>query len=257
MNGLLRRIISRIGRNQISSICPVCNKGGISFVPLPSFYRENAERHGYDRFGQGEMISVDRYSCSSCGASDRERIFAYWIDEMVRSGRFEKGKRLIHFAPEQALSRKIKSIGLFEYKTADLIMENVDYAVDMMSMQFDDSSFDFFICSHVLEHVESDDSAIEELYRITSKGGCGILVAPISIGLETTLEDPSIVTEEGRWKNYGQNDHLRLYAHNDYVNKIKSHGFELQELGIEHFGKRLFHRLGLKDTSILYIAEKR
>ncbi len=46
---------------------------------------------------------------------------------------------------------------LFDYKTADLSMENVDFKVDMMSMLFDDESFDFFICSHVLEHVDSDD----------------------------------------------------------------------------------------------------
>jgi len=82
------------------------------------------------------------------------------------------------------------------------------------------------------------------------------LVAPISVGLENTLEDHTVITEEERWKYYGQHDHLRLYAHDDYVKKIKSHGFDLQELGIKYFGKRLFNRLGLTSTSILYIAEK-
>jgi ubiquinone/menaquinone biosynthesis C-methylase UbiE len=77
----------------------------------------------------------------------------------------------------------------------------------------------------VLEHVESDDKAISELYRITKKSGSGILMASVIIGLKDTLENPSITDDEGRWRNFGQNDHVRLYAHDDYLCKIKCHGF--------------------------------
>ena len=70
------------------------------------------------------------------------------------------------------------------YHTADLMMNGCDFKVDMMYMPFEDENYDFFICSHVLEHVESDDKAISELYRITKKGGCGILMAPIIVDLE-------------------------------------------------------------------------
>jgi ubiquinone/menaquinone biosynthesis C-methylase UbiE len=50
-------------------------------------------------------------------------------------------------------------------------MENVDYRVDMMNMPFTEESYDFFICSHILEHMDNDDQAIRKLYRITKKGG--------------------------------------------------------------------------------------
>ena len=82
------------------------------------------------------------------------------------------------------------------------------------------------------------------------------MMAPIIVGLEKTIEDPTVETEEGRWRNFGQNDHVRLYAHKDYVKKIKKHGFLLEELGIKHFGEHIFRRLGLKNTSALYVVKK-
>ena len=151
---------------------------------------------------------------------------------------------------------KIKKLEFFDYKTADLFMEDVDYKIDMMDMSFDDESFDFFICSHVLEHVESDDEAIKELYRITKSGGCGILMAPIRLGLKKTVEDQSVKDEAGRWRLYGQNDHVRLYAHDDYINKIRSHGFHVKEFGESYFGGDVFRALGLTHTSILYVVSK-
>lgn len=236
--------------------CPVCAQKPASFAPLPEYYLDNARRHGYAHIGKGETISLETYSCMRCGASDRERLYALWIDQQIERKRFFKGTSLVHFAPEGALSKKLKELGFFDYKTADLLMSDVDYKVDMMHMPFDDDSFNFFICSHVLEHVESDDQAIKELYRITKPGGCGILMAPIVIGLERTVEDPSVKDEAGRWRLYGQDDHVRLYAHDDYVKKIRSHGFRVEELGEPYFGKEVFRAIGLTRTSVLYVVSK-
>ena len=236
--------------------CPVCGDRPASFLPLPEFYREQAHRYGYLRFGKAEMASLETYTCAHCGASDRERLYALWIEQQIERGILSASMRVIHFAPEAPLSTKLIGLALFDYETADLLMDKVDYKVNMMKMPFDDESFDFFICSHVLEHVESDDKAIMELYRITKRGGCGILVAPISVGLEKTLEDPSVTDESGRWRLFGQDDHVRLYAHDDYVQKIRSHGFHVDELGEAYFGEELFCSLGLKPTSILYVVRK-
>ena len=70
------------------------------------------------------------------------------------------------------------------------------------------------------------------------------------------MEDPSVKDEAGRWRLYGQNDHVRLYAHDDYVNKISRHGFGVEELGESYFGEDVFRSLGLKRTSILYVVSK-
>lgn len=236
--------------------CPVCRNDQISFLPLPAFYRDQALQYGYMHFGKAEMTSLETYTCSYCGASDRERLYALWIDQQIEKGAFARNAHAIHFAPEAALSNCLLSQGFFAYKTADLLMADVDYKVDIMDIPIDNESFDFFICSHVLEHVDSDDQAIRELYRITKPGGCGILMAPIITGLQKTVEDPSVKDEAGRWRLFGQNDHVRLYAHDDFVQKIRDNGFHVEELGEAHFGEAIFRSLGLKRTSILYVVSK-
>jgi SAM-dependent methyltransferase len=257
---LLTRLIERLFRGgkqrQPLAWCPVCGNEAATFLPLPEFYRDHASKHGFAYFGQGEMTSHQTYSCSNCGASDRERLYALWIERQIEKNVFSRGERLVHFAPEPALRKKIESLGFFEYTTADLLMDGVDRKVDIMDMPFETGSCDFFICSHVLEHVESDDRAIRELHRITTPGGRGILVAPIVVGLARTVEDPSVSDEAGRWRLFGQNDHVRLYAHEDYVDKIRTNGFRVDQLGMEYFGEEVFRLLGLKSTSILYVVSK-
>jgi len=252
----LRKIFDKLKCRFQHTFCPVCGKKHVTFFPLPESFRENYHRYAYIHFGKGEMTSQQTYSCGNCGASDRERLYALWLDQQIDRKHLLNGTRIIHFAPETSLSKKLKNLNIFDYKTADLMMDGVDYKVDLMEMPFADDSFDYFICSHILEHVASDDQAIKELYRITNPGGRGILMAPIIVGLEKTLEDPSIIDEAGRWRHFGQNDHVRLYAHDDYVNKICSHGFKVEQFGENYFGEEAFRLLGLKRSSILYVVSK-
>lgn len=224
------------------------------FAPLPDFYRQSALDHGYSYFGRAEMIALNTYSCPSCGASDRERLYGWWLNQQIETGRLTPGCNILHFAPEQALSKKIRQWGLFDYQTADLMMAGVDHPIDITNMSFPDQSFDFFICSHVLEHVSDDHLAIRELARITRPQGCGILMAPICLDIETTLEDPTTTSETERWHLFGQNDHVRLYSHHGYIDTVERNGFTVQQLGINLFGDELFARLGLSPTSILYVV---
>lgn len=237
-------------------MCPVCGTSGTKFHPLPDFYRQESERHGYRYFGRGETIALETYSCAVCGASDRERLYALWIYTQIQSGSLKPGSTLLHFAPEPALSRKLRELGYFEYKSADLSRSDVDITLDIMNMPLSDECFEFFICSHVLEHVESDDKAIRELCRITKRGGSGILMAPICSDIQHTLEDPNITSEAERWQYYGQNDHVRLYGHDDYIKKIEANGFAVEQLGVKEFGEDWFRGLGLTETSVLYIARR-
>lgn len=254
---MLARLAKSILGRQQPLWCPVCGIKPSSFAPLPKFYLENARLHGFAYLDNAETLSLDAYSCTNCGASDRERFYALWIDQQTKNKSIPRNTHVIHFSPEAALSKKLKGIGFFVYKTADLSMDGVDYQVDMLDMPFDDESFDFFICSHVLEHVNNDDQAIEELYRITKRGGRGILMAPVIMGIDKTVEDSKVKDAAGRWRLYGQDDHVRLYAHDDYINKICSHGFHIEQFGENHFGEEAFRSLGLKRTSILYVVSKK
>ncbi len=250
----MKNFIKNLFSKEKSIDCSICGNREKEYLPLSDFYRENMEKYGYKYFYQGEMTAHQTYQCSVCGASDRERLYAYWLKQKLEK---QVGLKMIHFAPEHTLSNWIKQNYKFKYETADLMMEGVDHKVDMLDMPFEDTSFDAFICSHVLEHVDDDKKAVSELYRILKPNGWGILMAPVCTAITHTQEDKSHTTEEERWRYYGQNDHVRLYSHDGFVEAISSSGFKVYQLGIEHFGKQIFKKLGLKESSILYIVEKK
>jgi SAM-dependent methyltransferase len=225
-------------------------------LPLPDVYRLKAEATGYQYFGRGETIALDTYTCPHCGASDRERLYALWLNREMSLSSFNKNSSLLHVAPEASLSEYIKNTGYFKYESADMMMPNVDHQVDLTNLPFDDNTYDLFICSHVLEHVDDDHKAIAELFRVTKKGGRGILMAPICQDIEFIHENPAITDPDERWANFGQDDHVRLYSHDGYVQRIKEAGFKVEQLTIKEFGKKDFKRLGLSLTSRLYIVTK-
>jgi hypothetical protein len=81
-------------------------------------------------------------------------------------------------------------------------------------------------------------------------------MVPIHLGIEHDLENPEYKTEADRWKYYGQNDHVRMYSKQGFVNKLTSAGFKVNELGKDHFGECVFTLHGIHPRSILYLVEK-
>ena len=89
-------------------------------------------------------------------------------------------------------------------------MPNVDDKIDVTNMTWSaDGQFDAFVCSRVLEHVDDDIAAMKELHRVLKKGGWGIAMVPIHLGLQSVLHDPSTADDATRWKYFGQSDHVQ------------------------------------------------
>lgn len=239
-----------------TSFCPLCQASDAGYLPLPDFYRENAERYGFRYFGQGEMTADQTYLCAGCGASDRERLYAYWLMLALARKQLTRDMNVMHFAPEPGLSRWLRGLGFLRYQTADYTMAGVDHRADLMDLPFEDASLDFFICSHVLEHVRDDRRALAELFRVLRPGGAGILMVPVIVGLEAIDEDPDITDEGERWRRFGQGDHVRLYNRAGYMERIGRAGFELTLLGQDYFGACTFESLGLKPESLLYLVRR-
>lgn len=141
------------------------------------------------------------------------------------------------------------------YRTADLYDPETDDRIDISDMYtYMDGSVDFFICSHILEHVADDRKAIRELYRILTPGGEGILMSPILSTLNDTYEDFSIHTKEDRRKHFGDDDHVRVYARQDFLRRVEEAGFVVRALDQGHFGEQTFRRCGIASTSTLYVV---
>jgi SAM-dependent methyltransferase len=145
------------------------------------------------------------------------------IDSLV------KGKQVLHFAPEPILTGTFGSYSR-TYKTADLLRGDVDLNLDMCAMDdIADNSFDLVVACDVLEHVQSDSRALDELHRILCPGGWAILTVPQKDNLDETYEDASITTAGGRLQAFGQEDHLRIYG-SDFVELLNAHGFSVRKI---------------------------
>ncbi|MEP6750998.1 MAG: methyltransferase domain-containing protein, partial [Bacteroidota bacterium] len=135
--------------------CPVCEKKVKGFTPLPDYYFIESKKHGYPYSpDEAETLNYKEYACANCGASDRERLYALFINKYLDQ---TKKCRLLDIAPARPLRSFLKRKISIIYRCADLMDKDVDdTGVDIMNMAYPDNSFDLFICSHVLEHVTDD-----------------------------------------------------------------------------------------------------
>ena len=164
--------------------------------------------------------------------------------------------RILDIAPRACLSDFVKkNFPLADYKTADLFMPDADYKLDIMDMkEISSGSIDFFICSHVLEHVADDIKAMRELKRILAKGGCGIVVVPLDLTKTEIDEDTTCTDIAERWRRFGQDDHVRAYSKAGFLQRLKSVGFTVEEYGKEFFGEKLMTENGLIESSVVYVV---
>ena len=140
-----------------------------------------------------------------------------------------RSKKVLHMAPEQCFLGRFKKLKHINLITADLYSPIVDVKADICNLPFKDDAFDIIFCNHVLEHIEDDKKAMQELYRVLKKGGFGIFQIPQDYSRETTYEDFSITSPEERAKHFGQYDHVRVYG-SDYFDRLRSVGFNVKEI---------------------------
>jgi SAM-dependent methyltransferase len=237
--------------------CIVCNHRIRDFEPLPKYYHEKAAQFGYKpSFDDAETLNYKQYFCPSCGVSDRDRLYALFISKYLSENNVAK-MTMLEIAPSKALSKFIKKTGRINLRTADLYMQEVDDKIDITNMQnYANSSFDSFICSHVLEHVADDRKALSELYRILKPGGWGILMVPIILGIDAIDEDPTLKDEGERWRRFGQNDHVRRYSKKGFLDRVEAAGFRVYQYGSEYFGAEVFQKNAINEKSILYIVTR-
>lgn len=239
--------------------CPVCKQSVPFFHPLHRQYQEQWDRSGFSKTKHRfETLNQSAYGCPQCKASDRDRLCAMFLELEIQS--LAKDSLFVDFAPSKPLARFIRAQLPGSYRTADLYMEDVDdRGVDITNMpQYRSGSVAAFVASHVLEHVADDRKALQELARILSPGGFGLLLAPIDLELAATIHDtPEGSPEEVRWQKFGQGDHLRLYAKNGFMELLGSSGLSVDALDSSFFGPEIFRKNGIAEGSVLYVVRKR
>jgi hypothetical protein len=214
-------------------ICPVC--GNHFAVFRDDFNRPNA-------------------ICWRCGSQERHRALWLYLERHPES--LTAVTKLLHFAPEWCLERRLRAVRHLQYVTADLDPAKGQMRLDITRLELPDRSFDAILCSHVLEHVEDDRAAIGELYRVLAPGGWAIVMVPLDLGRSETYENPDVCTPHERERHFWQFDHVRLYAP-DIAERLAAPGFEVtRESWVQDLGPEVAKRYGLLEVDEIFVCRR-
>ncbi len=214
--------------------------------------------HNYPIIDKLDIIGAGKrwVDCKKCGSSDRDRLVYEFLKK--RDAKYPlKDALFLHVAPEFALNCKIETHFKCNSTKLDFKVSGYKFAYpidvikgDIQNLQFDNHSFDFIICNHVLEHVSDDEIALQELFRVLKPGGFAILQVPISVKINRTIVAGNHWSNLQKKEFIGQKDHQRLYGF-DIKQTIESKGFKCEFWNeINHDFKEKF-RLNEKEFIIL------
>lgn len=168
-------------------------------------------------FNQGKVLDA------GCG-------WGYYLDLIVRFKRlYKKNKLQLVGLDNDKESIKIAKTRLREEKV------KIVYG-DITDLPFPSNNFDVVILSEVLEHIDDDLKALEEIRRVLKNGGKLILTVPNKS--YPFLWDPlnwilehffSKHVKNGFWSGIWAN-HLRLYGREDITLIIKKAGFKIEQV---------------------------
>ena len=159
-----------------SDYCTICEKN-VNFIP---------------------KRSRTKCSCPGCGSKERHRLIALYLKEYKI---LNNEKKILNLFPEKCLSQIYKKYD--NYTCGDLNPSknmkkhhpNIK-TIDMTNINYPDNSFHLIQASHVLEHVIDDISALNELYRVLTKGGTLLLLFPLNARNYESDENYSYTMEE-------------------------------------------------------------
>ncbi len=199
----------------------------------------------FTAFGQPPRLDA---RCPKCNSLERHRLFRLYADKHQW---FDDAHAVLHFAPETQITPYVEA-RVDRYETADLSDRRaMTHQVNIEDTGLPDSSYDWIICSHVLEHVD-DAKALAEMHRMLRPGGRAILAMPIVEGWARTYENPEITTPDARMVHFGQADHVRMYGR-DVRKRVRAAGFDLSEVTAQEPDVLTY---GLMRGETLFIATK-
>jgi SAM-dependent methyltransferase len=220
-------MISDILCNFIKNIeCTFCNYRGYKFDPFFSYpnrdYRIEAR-------------------CPSCGCLERHRLLSLFLNRLTDN---ISGYDVLDIAPNNGFQKYFTDTN---YITTDLYVKNVDVRCNLENnIPFKNESFDFIMCYHVLEHINNDTCAMQEIFRILRHRRVAIIQVP--------MDEKSYKTIEYQYPNIAEHGHVRRYGA-DFFCKLKHAGFEVSIDKIDSITANDRIKYGIKDEFII-LAKK-
>jgi predicted SAM-dependent methyltransferase len=197
----IRRIIYTFYKGNRKQ-CPLCEKKLRKFISLKN----------------GETL------CPFCGSLSRHRRLYTLITPLLIPG-----IRVLDFSPPLYFYKKLKSFRGIHYLTTDYEGEFIaDLHLDITNINLPANSIDLILCYHILEHIQDDEKAMSELFRILNPSGKCFIQTPFKQG--NIYEDESKRSKEERRKHFGQEDHVRIYSITGLISRLEKEGFKVTTL---------------------------
>jgi SAM-dependent methyltransferase len=185
--------------------CPVCYGRFRHFLAIP---------------GGGRVL------CPRCLSLERHRRTVLFLRGSTNL--YSDSLVVLHVAPELGLRRELSQLNNLEYVTADLNASDVSVVMDVTAIDFPNDTFDVILCSHVLEHVPDDRRAMREFRRVVKPTGWALINVPSDPSRVDIFEDTSVLTPEDRLAVFGQADHVRIYSHEGFLERLREAGFAVE-----------------------------
>jgi len=221
--------------------CCICKKSYLTFLPSGDEPQAHAR-------------------CPGCNSIDRHRQISILSNAIIAQN--NNCINLLHIAPEVSLSEAFRKNKKVNYYAIDKFESGYHYpkyvqAMDLTDLKFQNGFFDLVICSHVLEHIEEDTLAIQNILRVLKSNGICYLVVPYFPELEKTYQNPSTNTDALRFLHYGQHDHVRKYG-TDFRDRLTKAGCHVSIIYFkDNYSKSEQIKLGFLNSELIFqIAKK-
>ena len=231
--------------------CPYCKKRFRAFlstgIDIP-IYSE------LEVIGAGKRKNC---TCPRCYSTDRDRLLFYYLDKY----KLADNSSLLHIMPEPPVKSLLKTLSGINYQTGrnfkDKYFFDKDYfQLDVTNLYYDSNTFDVVMANHVLQNINDDNKALNEIYRVLKPGGKAILQVPISYKIDKSIEDEYLVLPKVRAKYFFNYEKVRLYG-TDFFEKLKKTGFDVEMIdpNEEGWGK-IIQESSLNPDEKLIVAVK-
>ena len=183
-------------------------------------------------------------------------LYKIFPKEIINNHAYSINKFIIKAAREcNKKNKKVIDVGAGElpykecfnkcrYLSQDIINYNgaIDYVCDAKKIPVKNESFDYVICTQVLEHIKEPHLVIKEMYRILKKGG------KVFLTTHGNFEEHGIPYDFFRYTRYG----LKYLAISNHFRstKIKPQGGRF--IAVAKFIQTLIPRI-LKNRYLVYI----
>ena len=217
-----------------------------TFISL--FYKGDRFQCTICDFKMSRFITLkkDDKLCPKCGSLARTRRLWTLLSPIAENA------KILHFSPSKSIKIRLKSLMDTTYITTDYAGEfEAMKRLNIEAIDEPDNQYDIVICYHVLEHIENDLKAMQELYRITKDNGICIIQTPFKLG--EIYEDNSLTTEEDRLLHFGQKDHVRIYSVKGLMHRLSTAGFQTTK---QSYKESKNNRNGFQFDETIILAKK-